>query len=189
MSFLNLWQTSILIDTIDDTELLDSTINFLLSNKDSLVGKEYTNDSLLELPEMKKVKNKIFKPAFDKYLKQTLNKSIDDWHGHRMNSWLVSYAQGQSLSYHNHIGSQLSSVLYLISDDSDSGGEIVFTDPRQNANRGYDLKFKEWFEPLKYKPVCGQIVVFPSFLYHYVATYQNNIRLAVPTDLFLFNSR
>jgi predicted 2-oxoglutarate/Fe(II)-dependent dioxygenase YbiX len=186
---LNLWQTSVLIEDVTDTELLDYTINYLLMNKDTLVGKESADDSLLEKPEMQRVKNDIFKPAFNSYLNQTLNKNIDDWHGHKMNGWLVSYAQGQALNYHNHRGSQLSSVLYLIADDSESGGEIVFTDPRQNANRGYDLSFQEWFAPLKHKPVCGQIVVFPSFLYHYVTTYQSNIRLAVPTDLFLFNSR
>jgi len=70
----------------------------------------------------------------------------------------------------------------------DKGGEIIFTDPRQNANRGYDNCFQEWFKPLKITPTCGDIVVFPSYLYHYVTTYQSNIRIALPVDLFLFNS-
>lgn len=186
MTIHNLWSTPVLIEDIEDNEILDSAINFLLMNKESLVGKESMDDSILELSELSRLKKELFIPSFDKYLKQTLNKNIDDWSGNKINGWLVAYEQGRSLNYHNHRGSQLSSVLYLICDETDKGGEIVFTDPRQNANRGYDTKFQDWFTPLKMKPKCGQLVVFPSFLYHYVTTYQSNIRLALPADCFLY---
>ena len=185
MTMHNLWSTSVLIEDVDD-DLISDTINFLLTNKNELSGKEAYDDSILELSELSTIKSKIFVPAFDKYLKQTLNKNLSDWAGNRINGWLVAYDQGRSLNYHNHRGSQLSAVLYLICDETDMGGEIVFTDPRQNANRGYDSKFQEWFTPLKVRPKCGQLVVFPSFLYHYVTTYQSNIRLALPADCFLY---
>jgi hypothetical protein len=122
---------------------------------------------------------------FDKYLKETCNKTLDDWN-YRLNGWLVSYGEGNSLNYHNHRGSQLSSVLYIIADSEDNGGDIIFTDPRQNANRGYDPLFNNWFEPFRFKPKCAEIVIFPSFLYHFVETYGSNVRLAMPVDLFLF---
>jgi hypothetical protein len=47
----------------------------------------------------------------------------------------------------------------------------------------------KWFKPLKLNPKTGDIVVFPSYLYHHVQTYNSNIRLALPVDLFLFNSQ
>jgi len=127
-------------------------------------------------------------PAFNSFLNHTLNKSIADWGGHRLHGWIARYGDGTSLNYHNHRGSQVSAVFYLMCDTNDKGGQIVFTDPRQNANRGYDTVFQEWFKHLSITPNSGDIVVFPSYLYHQVTTYQSNIRIALPVDLFLFNS-
>ena len=134
-------------------------------------------------------KETVVYPAFNSFLKKTLDRSIDDWGGHRTHGWIAGYSNDYSLIHHNHRGSQLSSVFYLMCDVQDKGGEIVFTDPRQNSNRGYDTFFQEWFKPLEITPMTGDIVVFPSYLYHYVQTYRSNIRLALPVDLFLFNSQ
>jgi hypothetical protein len=133
-------------------------------------------------------KETVVYPAFNSFLKKTLNRSIDDWKGHKTHGWIAGYGNGYSLTHHNHRGSQLSAVFYLMCNSQKNGGEIVFTDPRQNSNRGYDPAFQEWFEPLRIIPENGDIVVFPSYLYHYVETYTSSIRLAMPVDLFLFNS-
>jgi hypothetical protein len=61
-----------------------------------------------------------------------------------MHGWITGSGTNYSMSHHNHAGCQISAVFYLLSDvidDSDKGGEILFTDPRQNANRGYDESF------------------------------------------------
>lgn len=174
-----------MVEEVSDNELMSDVTTFLLSNRTELVNKENRNSSILNTPELSELKNKVFLPTFDKYLKETCNRSLNDW-SYNLNGWLASYGEGQSLNYHNHRGSQLSSVLYIIADDKDDGGDILFTDPRQNANRGYDMKFNSWFESFRLKPKCGQIVVFPSFLYHYVETYRSNIRLALPVDCFLY---
>ena len=91
------------------------------------------------------------------------------------------------MPYHNHRGSQLSLVYYVLSEKTETGS-IHFTDPRHNANRGYDMKFLPWFEGLKLTVETGDLVVFPSFLYHYVSTYLGNVRIAIPVDLFLFDN-
>lgn len=181
----NLWSTSIMIEEVTDEELMSDVMTYLLTYRKELVNRENKNECILNNSELAELKNKIFLPSFDKYLQETCNRKLDEWN-YKLNGWLVSYGEGKSLNYHNHRGSQLSSVLYVVADSEDDGGDVLFTDPRQNANRGYDPLFNNWFEPFRLKPKCGQIVVFPSFLYHYVETYRSNIRLALPVDCFLF---
>ena len=137
---------------------------------------------------VKSFKDTVVLPAFNNYLKTTLDKSIDEWAGYNLHGWVVSYNHDNSLDYHNHRGSQVSSVFYLMCSDNSTSGHITFTDPRQNANRGYDPSFAKWFKPMTMIPNSGDIVIFPSFLYHFVSTYRSNIRIALPVDLFLFNN-
>ena len=132
-----------------------------------------------------KFKSDVVVPAFNSFLRNTVNKDISDWDSHRLHGWVVSYGKDTSLDYHNHRGSQVSGVFYLMCEDDSAGGHITLTDPRQNANRGYDPSFLPWFEPIKLIPKTGDIVLFPSFLYHSVSTYRSNIRIALPVDLFL----
>ena len=186
MKTFNLWPTTMMVHEVEDEELMSESLAFLMSNRKELVNKENKKSCILENEPLKQLKEKVFLPAFDKYLQETCNRKLDDW-SYNLNGWLVSYGEGQSLNYHNHRGSQLSSVLYMMADSEDDGGDVLFTDPRQNANRGYDLHFSSWFESFRLKPKCGQLIVFPSFLYHYVETYRSNIRMALPVDCFLQN--
>lgn len=135
--------------------------------------------------EMVDFKQQVVYPAFNKFLGESLDMSIDDWASHSMHGWLTGTGKDYSLNFHNHRGAQLSAVFYLLCEEQDRGGVITFTDPRMNANRGYDENFVPWFEPKVIIPQSGDIAVFPSFLYHFVTTYQSNIRVAVPVDLFL----
>lgn len=139
--------------------------------------------------DIQEFRKEVVIPAFDNFLKETLQKSITHWAGYRDKAWIAGYNRDYSLAYHNHRGSQLSAVFYLLCEDTKAGGKISFTDPRQNANRAYDQNFFPWFEDLSFIPESGDIVIFPSFLYHYVSTYQGNIRLAMPVDLFLHTNR
>lgn len=151
---------------------------------------DFSTVNILDNPHdvIKEFKETVVYPAFDSFLNDTLGKSINNWKSYKTHGWITGYSSGYSLTHHNHRGSQLSAVFYLMCDSQDKGGQIVFTDPRQNANRGFDSTFQEWFKPLEIMPQNGDIVVFPSYLYHFVTTYQSNIRIALPVDLFLFNS-
>ena len=152
---------------------------------------EFGSVNILDNPNevIQEFKRDVVYPTFNSFLNKTLNKSISDWNGHRTHGWIARYGDGHSLTHHNHRGSQLSAVFYLMCDNvADNGGQIIFTDPRQNSNRGYDTTFQEWFKPHAITPQNGDAVVFPSYLYHYVTTYQGNIRIALPVDLFLFNN-
>ena len=39
------------------------------------------------------------------------------------------------------------------------------------------------FEKIKFAPSSGDVLIFPSFLYHNVETFNGKMRLAMPVDL------
>lgn len=137
---------------------------------------------------MKKFKELVYK-KFDEYLMSTIGKSIKDYGSYEMRAWVTGGGQNYRMTSHNHSGSQLSAVFYIMSEEENSGGEIVFTDPRLNSNRGYD----DWFHPMfsnhVHSPKTGDYMIFPSFLYHHVNQYYSNVRICVPVDLYLHRSK
>lgn len=183
----NLWSTpfsqSRMSDEVKDLFLNKIFTEYDLQTPPSDFGQTNILDSDSE--EIVRFKTEVVYPAFNSFLRNTLGKEISDWGSHKLHGWVTGTGKDYSLNFHNHRGAQLSAVFYLLCEEQDKGGMITFTDPRMNANRGYDESFLKWFEHKAIIPKSGDIVVFPSFLYHYVTTYQSNIRVAVPVDLFL----
>jgi hypothetical protein len=126
-------------------------------------------------------------PALDDYLQKSLGLGLRDFSGYKVKAWVTNFNNFQSLNLHNHRGSYLSSVFYLMAENKDQGGEISFVDPRSNANRGYNTRFGQWFDNVNFMPSTGDYIVFPSFLYHYVQLYAGINRLTVVVDLFLYD--
>jgi hypothetical protein len=185
-----LWSTPLLHDSMQEdvySPFLQKILTDpLTSNIINISDKDQSLDILNDnTEEVQNFKNKIIYPAFDNYLKSTLGRSISDWKGYKFKSWLIKGSNSYNVNYHNHRGSQITSVFYLLVDELGSGGNVTFTDPRQNSNRGYDPSFLPWFDPLIITPKTGDFVIFPSFLYHFVSTYGGGIRIAMPVDLFL----
>ena len=183
-----LWPTPFL-KTKMDSNLRDALVGRLLTDYDLLnPPSDFGPDNILdsEYPEIIQFKNEVIIPTFNEFLIGSLNKELNDWN-FKLKGWLTGSGKSYNINYHNHRGAQLSAVFYLLCADKDAGGEIAFTDPRQNANRGYDMAFKPWFDDLTFVPESGDIAVFPSFLYHYVSTYHGTMRLGMPVDLFLSN--
>lgn len=183
----NLWPTPFLQSKIDPN-ICEELVTHLSQNYD--FGCPPREDSnLLEDGSsiMQRFKSEVVLPSFNNFLRNTINKELSDWSGFKAKAWLIGTSKNYSINYHNHRGAQLSAVFYLMCEEG-VGGDISFTDPRQNSNRGYDESFIPWFKDLKLSPKSGDLVVFPSFLYHHVSTYSGNIRLALPVDLYLYNS-
>lgn len=96
--------------------------------------------------------------------------------------WGQVYYQNESLPYHNH-ESVLTGVLYL----TVPGAEVHFHDPRGNASRNYPREFDDigFFDTLKLLPKTGDIVIFPSYLFHSVMTnFSKYPRVVIPFDVF-----
>ncbi|ETO25710.1 hypothetical protein RFI_11429, partial [Reticulomyxa filosa] len=76
---------------------------------------------------------------------------------------------------HFHPNSDLSGVVYINIPDSGVGndngsGDLYFVDPRTRLVDGnVQLPFGEFNEPLKVKPVIGDILLFPNWLNHWVS--------------------
>jgi hypothetical protein len=164
LEYLNLWPTTIYKSTFD---VDDEIITDALQKKVSPRIKEY---SLVH---------------FDKYLIDTIGVSLYDYGGYRTDSWINRY-ENSDMEYHTHSGSQLSAVFYPVVEGE--GGEITFYDPRFFAARGYDMNFRKLHSNYVYKPNSGDIIIFPSFLYHSVKV-SKGFKISIPVDLFLFNDK
>ncbi len=187
----NLWGTPFLQTRMSD-EVREGVLSRIFSEYDlTNPPSDFGVKNILEdsSEEFFRFRNDVVYPAFNSFLRNTLGKEIHEWGSHSMHGWITGTGRDYSLNFHNHRGAQLSAVFYLLCEEQDRGGVITFTDPRMNANRGYDEAFVPWFEPKVIIPKSGDIVVFPSFLYHFVTTYQSNIRIAVPVDLFLSTNK
>lgn len=182
----HLWATPINRGTMPEDIVQKLSTRILLDYDMTTPPTEIGRQNILQnnSPEFKEFKEKVVYPAFNELLTETLGRTIDSWGDHTILGWLTGSGAGYNINYHNHKGSQLTAVFYIICDET-AGGEITFTDPRQNANRGYDLSFTPWFKDLRFAPKSGDFIVFPSYLYHFVETYKSNVRVAIPVDLFL----
>ena len=102
----------------------------------------------------------------------------------------INCGYGESYNVpHVHPGSILSGVLYLKTPEG--SGRIVFKDPRPQAiwselHKKPSLSKCIHLSPLaKIIPVAGKIIVFPSWLEHYVEPGQNQseLRISMPFNI------
>jgi uncharacterized protein (TIGR02466 family) len=162
LQYLNLWPTVICKSTFE------------------------VEEETIMMATQKEVSNTIHDLArkhFDAYLKDVIGISLYDYKEHRLDSWINRY-ENTDMEYHTHNGAHLSAVFYPIVEGD--GGEITFYDPRFFAARGYDMNFRKLHSNFVIKPSGGDVVIFPSFLYHSVKV-STGFKLSIPVDLFLFN--
>lgn len=184
-----LWPTNVLYGKIEDQAELATLVAELLSlfdirNPPGDFGDASIFDTESEV--LDNFKNNIVLPAFNNYLQEVYNLKLDDFGYHKVKSWITGGSPNYNLANHNHSGSQLTAVFYLMAESTDKGGKLVLVDPRSNANRGYPPKLRSIYNNIEFQPTTGDYLIFPSFLYHYVNTYYApSLRLCVPVDLFL----
>ncbi len=177
---MNLWSTPIFIGNIENSETVQKSIDFLLQKLNTLKEKE----NLFFEENLKGLIQEIIEPAFNFWTTKFLDTNLQEFEQKNYRIWLTDFSNGYNMLNHNHSGSTLSAVFYLLNDDENSG-KIVFFDPRINANRGYKGKFLKLFDPVILEAKQSSFIVFPSFLYHQVTPFYGKIRLALPVDLYL----
>jgi len=184
-----LWATPFLYGNMNNEVYRNDICEYLFQNTNMYTPpSDFSKTNILDSEDkpIQDFKKNVIEPTVDRFLKESVGKSLYDWKSFRMQGWLAGMRNEYTISLHNHKGSQISCVFYLLAEEMNSGGTIVFTDPRQNANRGYDENFNQLFDHELLTPKSGDYVVFPSFLYHFVTTYQSNLRIAMPVDIFLY---
>lgn len=186
MHYEHLWPTTIGVGRFEIPGLVDHIFtHFDLQTPPSEIDGYNIFDD--HAPVMQAFQNKVFE-CFNEYLKKNLGKEIKDWYDYEMKAWITGHGKDYSMTIHNHSGAHLSGVFYIMAEDPTHGGDLVFSDPRQNSNRGYDEFFKPMFHRRHIQPKTGDFVIFPSFTYHHVNPYYSTLRICVPVDLFLYRS-
>lgn len=122
-------------------------------------------------------------PTFERYM-VTVAPLLSPREDCVIKGWVNDMHNGYNMAYHNHANAIFSAVFYILVMNG-QGGRMTFVDPRVNANRGYDGMFDHLFAPISHTPSTGDIIVFPSFLYHYVTAFTGALRICIPVDLFL----
>ncbi len=184
----DLWPTTVKLSKIKDKGLLDELVQEILA---SPYMKNPPSDfqEFDILRDTSKISRKFLKDevttAFDEYLQEVLDVSLCDYQAYQLRSWLAGTNNSYMIPTHNHSGASLSAVFYLLTDAMGAGGSIELLDPRVNANRGYDKNFKKLFDKQVLTPQSGDVIIFPSFVYHYTLPFDGSIRLAIPVDLLL----
>ena len=119
-----------------------------------------------------------------KYLYETLVKILDEnintsYNINLLNIWENYYENNDFQEKHLHTGSDLSFVIYKKIEQSNT----VFVNPADKLISSFytHCKVKQsTFGPLQFFPKCrqNQIIIFPSFLEHYVQKTSNSITIA-----------
>ena len=185
MEYKDLWPTTFGVGKFECPEMLDYILsNYDLNNMDAIsdiLGFNIFDD---DHPAIDKFKELCLR-NFDEYLQRNVGRPLSDWGGYSLKSWITGHGKDYNMVIHNHAGSVISAVYYLLAEEKKFGGEVVFTDPRSNANRGYDEKFRPMFQRFHHMPDTGDYLIFPSFCYHHVNPYTSSLRFCLPVDLFL----
>ena len=185
-----LYPTPVQYSIMENDDIRQQVVDALMINVDLAepTKEKFGDKNLLDLnlPELDRWVDHEVYPAFDQYLVATTGRHISDFKGYKFKSWLTRTQGNYHLILHNHSGSHYSGVFYLLSEESKQGGQLVFSDPRSNANRGYSFG-KEQFDYTRIQPRTGDVYIFPSYLYHFVMPYTGTLRLCMPVDLFLYD--
>ena len=64
-----------------------------------------------------------------------------------------------TMDIHNHSGAPFVSVIYLLAEEQDQGGQLVMYDPRTNANRGFATELQHLFSPIEHTPQSGDVLI------------------------------
>jgi len=183
----DLWPTKVLVDKIPNQELVDQVSQAILSDVD-IISKSSDFQAFDVLRDggdiFKKFQKEIVEPAFNSYLLSSTGKEIGEFSPYKFRSWITGTAQGYMIPTHNHSGASVSGVFYLMCEEQDFGGELLLMDPRSNANRGYQTLFKPWFAEEKLTPKTGDVILFPSFVYHYTFPFLGKMRLGMAVDFY-----
>jgi uncharacterized protein (TIGR02466 family) len=97
-------------------------------------------------------------------------------------SWINILRQRGSVGSHRHYGSVISGALYLQADEGSSS--IYFVNPTEGyrmLEMGYVSSYESEYTPNIHciTPTTGQLILFPSWIEHYVGVNESSLRITM----------
>ncbi len=180
----NLWSTPIEHGKFEAPDL----VSHILTTYDMTNPPSDVNNYNIFDEQSKAIINfkKIVYDNFKKYISESYDVDIDTYQS-VIKGWITGHGKNYSMTIHNHSGAAFSAVYYVMAEQANKGGALVLSDPRTNANRGYDDKFQPHFGRFHVQPETNDFVIFPSFVYHHVDPYYSQFRIAIPVDLYIYD--
>lgn len=182
------WATTIRVSNIAKQIDSQSIIDELLLSSSLQTGR-YTGQGCTAetTPVLYRIQQDILVPTAVNYLDECMGYACTT-NDIYCETWgmLATDKMNHGIEPHLHPGSILTTVLYL----TDSESCIILNDPKGNACRGYPNELRQpgmIFGQFRHTPRAGDLVIFPSYLVHYVWPKGNGLRVAIPTDFYLNN--
>jgi len=184
-----LWPTPVMLHKLQAGSTDAVAIEVMTTmDLDAPAGEKMGNNILRNPgPALAAFRDEVIVPTFEMYLNEAYGDSISNYGSYKMQAWLTGTGLNYGMPPHEHSGSQVTAVFYILAEEEKAGGEIGLMDPRNNACRGYGGKMRDQFKNHQHLPKTGDVLIMPSFLYHYVVIYKSKLRLAIPVDLFLMS--
>ena len=131
-------------------------------------------------PQIECVVQEAILPRMIDYLSDVWQLEHPQW---SHNAWVRVTTGGEGMKLHGHTGCQLSAIYYPMAND---GGQINLVDPRGCADRGYPTVVRSrHFNLFSESPSEGLLLIFPSYLSHYVDGHDKSMRVSIPVDLYI----
>jgi len=187
MDYLALFASPILVAQIDETEALNQSLTeqFVAESQDQLgirrsnVGgwHSFQNLSTREDPLLQELMEMLVEGVQVGLGEFALRRGVDAWPEFRfgLQAWAMVMNDGDYTIPHDHSEAHISGVYYLDAGDADrerhpNSGLLAFQDPRGGLPHipGVEL----YPSTFTVEPKTGVLVIFPSFLTHYVHPYR-----------------
>lgn len=171
------WATHILEDNIQDEDYVLTLYNWMLQNYDEWPS----NHS--DINVFDEGYDPIYQQARE-YITQQVNRFSHTLFGTDEKLRIKCHATNHSsINLHQHSGAVISGVFYI----HIPHGKLRLLDPRLNASRGYPSRFQNYFASIEIEPKPGDIVMFPSFVWHEVHSEIPQQRILMPFDVYVDN--
>lgn len=178
------WCTNVLYDNINNLDYVYSLYNYFMQRYD--MSEQWpTNVTDINIFTDKNHRSDIYdklekfiKDQIEYYCKASFNLSDNALSKLKTKCHISNH---NTIRGHQHSGSVISGVFYV---RCPNGGDLILHDPRSNAMRGYPGDFMTHFSPQIISPIDGDIVIFPSYLWHEVSSVSFGNRITMPFDVF-----
>lgn len=170
------WATHISHNNIQDEDYVLSLWNWMLQNYDTIWPSNHSDINVFD---------EGYDPIYAKakqFITFQVHEFCEQLFGTNENLRIKCHATNHSsINLHQHNGAVISGCFYI----HIPHGKLRLLDPRLNASRGYPSKFQKYFQSIEIVPQPGDLIMFPSFVWHEVQSEIPQQRILMPFDVYV----